>query len=82
MKTATIVAIAAALTSIAAPAFAQPEGTFGKAKVTFDQKTNKYCLKEVPPSAIVPAISCRTVEDWAQAGLTISHKPAVQLARR
>ncbi|MDX3901093.1 MAG: hypothetical protein QHC40_11390 [Sphingobium sp.] len=82
MKTATIVAIAAALTSLAAPALAQPEGSFGKAKVTFDRKLNKYCLKEVLPSTIVPAISCRTAEDWAQAGLTISHKPAVQLARR
>ncbi|MDI1294572.1 MAG: hypothetical protein PSY12_01560 [bacterium] len=82
MKIAAIIAITAAVTTVAAPAFAQPTGTFGKAKVTYNQKANTYCLKEVLPSTIVPQITCRTVQDWADAGLKITRKPAVQLAQR
>lgn len=82
MKSAAIFAIAAAITSVATPAFAQPEGTFGQAKISYDQKSEKYCVKQTLPSTIVPSISCRTAAQWSEAGLTISRKPAVQLARR
>lgn len=84
----TVIAIAAILasttvvTAAATPAFAQPQGQFGQAKVSYNQKTDSYCIKEVRPSSIVPQISCRTAKAWADAGLTITRKPAVQLAQR
>ncbi|HUD94546.1 hypothetical protein [Sphingobium sp.] len=83
MKTvAAIIAVAAAMTSIAAPAAAQDQGNFNKPKVSYNAKTQEYCVKQVLPSSIVPSIQCRTASEWADAGLTITHKPAVQLAQR
>ena len=37
MKTIAIIAAAAAMTVAAAPAFAQPEGQFGNAKVSYEK---------------------------------------------
>ncbi|MDH2133733.1 hypothetical protein N5J77_21595 [Sphingobium yanoikuyae] len=82
MKTITIIAAATAMTVAAAPAFAQPEGEFGNAKVRYEEKTDRYCFREVQPSTLVPRVDCRSKQDWADAGLTISRKPAVQLAQR
>ncbi|NWK96161.1 hypothetical protein DM806_10810 [Sphingobium lactosutens] len=80
MKTvAAIIAVAAAITGVAAPAAAQDQG---KVKVSYDAKTQKYCVKQVLPSSIVPSIRCRTASEWADVGVTITHKPAVQLAQR
>ncbi|WP_278394049.1 hypothetical protein [Sphingobium yanoikuyae] len=82
MKTIAIIAAAAAMTVAASPAFAQPEGKFGNAKVSYEEKTDRYCFREVQPSTLVPRVDCRSKQDWADAGLTISRKPAVQLAQR
>ncbi|WP_176592001.1 hypothetical protein [Sphingobium sp. EM0848] len=82
MKTVAIFAIAAAMTTAATPAFAKYEGRFGEGKVTYQQKTNKYCVRVADPSRILPHTICRTADAWAQAGLTITHKPATQLAER
>lgn len=86
MKTiAFVAAIAAATIAVSAaatPAFAQPTGTYGQAKVRYDQKTEGYCFKEVVTGSLIPVTTCQSKEEWAQAGLTISHKPTVQLAQR
>lgn len=82
MKTIAIIAAAVAMTAAATPAFAKPEGTFGSAKVTYDAKSNSYCFKEVPTGSLIARSDCRTKAEWAQAGLTIAHKPVVQLAQR
>jgi hypothetical protein len=81
-KSAAIIAIAAAMTTIATPAFAQPEGRFGSAKITYNEKTNKYCLREARPNSPIPAVTCRTADAWADAGLTITRKASTQLAQR
>ncbi|ETI63827.1 hypothetical protein C100_10480 [Sphingobium sp. C100] len=81
MKTIAIIA-AAAIAAVATPAFAQPEGTFGRAKVSFDETTDSYCFREVPAGSLVPRTDCRTKGEWADAGLKITRKPAVQLAQR
>lgn len=77
-----IIAAAAAIAAVATPAFAQPQGMFGQAKVTFNQKTNQYCLTETVTGSRIPQITCRSTADWASEGLTITRKPAVQLAQR
>ena len=82
MKTVAIIVIAAVMTTAAAPAFARSEGSFGRAKVTFNEKANTYCFKEEQARSLAPRIDCRTKAEWADAGLTITHKPAVQLAQR
>jgi hypothetical protein len=82
MKTIAIIAAATAMAVAAAPAFAQPEGQFGNAKVSYEEKTDRYCFREVQPGTLVPRVDCRSKQDWADAGLTISRKPAVQLAQR
>ncbi|MGA1808077.1 hypothetical protein VHN57_11460 [Sphingobium sp. WW5] len=82
MKTIAIIAAAAAMTVAAAPAFAQPEGQFGNAKVSYEKKTDRYCFREVQPSTLVPRVDCRSKQEWAEAGLTISHQSPFQLARR
>ena len=82
MKTIAIIATCLLYTSPTAPAFAQPEGKFGNAKVRYEEKTDRYCFREVQPSTLVPRVDCRSKQDWADAGLTISRKPAVQLAQR
>ena len=82
MKTITIIAAATAMTVAAAPAFAQPEGKFGNAKVRYEEKTDRYCFREVQPSTLVPRVDCHSKQEWAEAGLTISHQSPFQLARR
>ncbi|AUW56897.1 hypothetical protein C1T17_01235 [Sphingobium sp. SCG-1] len=82
MKAIAIIAIAAASMTVASPAFAKPQGTFGRATVSFNQKTNTYCFKEAREDSHIPHTECRTKEEWADAGLTITRKPAVQLVQR
>ena len=67
---------------IATPALAQPEGTFGRAKVSYDARTDSYCFREAPAGSLVPRTDCRSKAKWALAGLTISHKTTVQMAQR
>jgi hypothetical protein len=86
MKTiafAAAVAVATiAVSAAATPAFAQQNGVT-HAKVRYDVKTDRYCVRATLPSTIVPMAQCRSKAQWAQNGLTINHeKPAVQLARR
>lgn len=82
MKTIAILAIAAVMTAAAAPAFAKAEGRFGAGKVTYDKKTNKYCVRVADPGRVLPHVICRTADAWADAGLTITRKPTTQLAQR
>ncbi|WP_420143627.1 hypothetical protein [Sphingobium sp.] len=87
MKTiAFIAAVAVATVAVSAsstPAFAQPQGKFGSAKVTYDDKTDRYCFRETVTGSLVPVTQCQSKDEWAQNGLTIHHdKLAVQLARR
>jgi opacity protein-like surface antigen len=86
MKTiAFIAAIAvatAAVSAASAPAFAQAQGRFGGSKVTYDATTSRYCFKQGVTGSLIPVTQCRSKAEWAQAGLTISHKSAVQFARR
>jgi uncharacterized protein YdeI (BOF family) len=86
MKTiAFAAAVAAATLAISAastPAFAQSQGSFGKAKVTYDVKTDRYCFRETVTGSLVPVTQCQSKADWARNGLTISRKSTVQLAQR
>jgi len=80
---AAIVAATVAVSAAATPAFAQPEGRFGGAKVTYDASTDRYCFRETLTGSIIPVTQCRSKSEWAQDGLAISHNaPVVQLARR
>ncbi|MCP1469992.1 hypothetical protein J3E64_001679 [Sphingobium sp. OAS761] len=79
---AAVVAATLAVSAAATPAFAQPEGTFRGARVTYDQKTDRYCFRETVSGSRIPMVECRSKQDWAQAGLTISRKSTVQLAQR
>jgi hypothetical protein len=86
MKTiAFVAAIAAATVAVSAastPAFAQAKGSFGAAKVTYDSKTDRYCFRETVTGSLIPVTQCRSRSEWAQTGLTITHKSVVQLAQR
>ncbi|WP_311269974.1 hypothetical protein [Sphingobium sp. WCS2017Hpa-17] len=80
---AAIVAATVAVSAAATPAFAQEQSGITAAKVRYDAKTDRYCIRQTLPSTIVPMAQCRSKSEWAQNGLTINHsKPAVQLARR
>jgi len=79
---AAIVAATLAVSAASTPAFAQPQGSFGKAKVTYDQKNDRYCFRETVSGSRVPLTRCRSKAQWSQAGLTITHKASVQMAQR
>ncbi len=79
---AAIVAATLAVSAASTPAFAQSQGSFGKAKVTYNEKTDRYCFRETVSGSLAPMIRCRSKAQWAQAGLTITHKASVQLAQR
>ena len=86
MKTiafAAAVAVATvAISAAATPAFAQAEGRFQTAKVTYNAKTDRYCFRWNVTGMLTPVSECRTKAEWAQEGLTIHHKSAVVLAQR
>jgi len=80
---AAIVAATVAVSAAATPAFAQDQGKIGTAKIRYDAKTDRYCVRDTLPSTIVPMSQCRSKTEWAQNGLTIHHNQSVvQLARR
>ncbi|MFZ2998600.1 hypothetical protein [Sphingobium sp.] len=79
---AAVIAATVAVSAAATPAFAQSHGSFGKAHVTYNQKTDRYCFRETVPSSLVPVVQCRSKDEWARNGLTITHKTSVQLAQR
>lgn len=88
MKTIAFIAAVAvasvAISASATPAFAQEtaQGRFGSIRVTYDYKTDRYCFKDVVTASMIPARDCRSKAEWADAGLTIARKPAIQLAQR
>ncbi|WP_242128386.1 hypothetical protein [Sphingobium sp. Sx8-8] len=82
MKNSIFIAAIAAAATLATPSFARVEGRFGEAKMTLNEKTGKYCLKQSVPGRINPLVTCRTADARADAGLTITRKPATQLAQR
>ncbi|CCW15786.1 hypothetical protein EBBID32_1140 [Sphingobium indicum BiD32] len=79
---AAIVAATLAVSAASTPAFAQSHGSFGKAKVTYDAKTDRYCFRETVTGSLVPVTQCQSKAEWARNGLTISRKSSVQLAQR
>ncbi len=67
-------AAAVILTTGAVAALAEPAQS-DQPKVTFDQKSGKYCI--TTPAEIgtrIPKTTCRTTEDWAKDGVIISHR--------
>lgn len=79
---AAIVAASIAVSAAATPAFAQSEGRFGAVKITYNQNSGRYCVRQPQAGTRVPSIQCRSKSDWAQQGVTITHKAPVQLAQR
>ncbi|MFC3442930.1 hypothetical protein ACFOKF_17290 [Sphingobium rhizovicinum] len=79
---AAIVAAAVTVSATATSAFAQSEGRFGAAKVSYHEATGRYCVRQAQASSRVPLVQCRSKTDWAQQGVTITHKAPVQLAQR
>lgn len=79
---AAIVAATVAVSAAATPAFAKAQGRFGDAKVTYNAAQDRYCFREPRAGSVVPVTTCRSKADWALEGLTIRHKPVVQVAQR
>ena len=74
MKTSAILIAAVALGAIA-PAFAAQRGNPDQPTVTYDAKHDKFCVSQMVTGNYLPVKDCRTREDWAKAGLSVS-KPA------
>ena len=74
MKMSAILIAAVAL-GTTAPAFAAQRGTPDQPTVTYDAKHDKFCVSQMVTGNYLPVKDCRTKEDWAKAGLTVS-KPA------
>ncbi|MHA6769402.1 hypothetical protein [Sphingobium ummariense] len=79
---AAVVAATVAISAAATPAFAQPEGSYRGAKVTYQKDSDRYCFRQTVTGSLIPVTDCRSKKEWAQAGLTISRKSTVQLAQR
>ena len=79
---AAIVAATVAVSAAATPAFAQAEGRFGAAKVSYNANTGRYCFRDRSNGALIPTTVCKTKVDWARQGLTIRHQRSVELAQR
>lgn len=79
---AAVVAATLAVSAASTPAFAAAQGSFGKAKVTYDAKTDRYCFRETVTGSLIPVTQCQSKAEWARNGLTISRKSNVQLAQR
>jgi hypothetical protein len=79
---AAIVAATLAVSAASTPAFAEAQGSFGHAKVTYDAKTDRYCFRETVTGSLIPVAQCQSKAEWARNGLTISRKSSVQLAQR
>jgi len=74
MKTSAILIAAVAL-GATAPAFAAQRGNPDQPTVTYDAKHDKFCVSQMVTGNYLPVKDCRTREDWAKAGLSVS-KPA------
>lgn len=79
----TVIAIVAAnVALVSTPAFAQPEGKAGTAKVTYDRESGEYCFSDVVTGSRIAKTDCRSKAEWADAGIQIRHEDKVELARR
>jgi hypothetical protein len=59
---------------LAAPSLARsshPNGA-GGSEVTYDTKTGHYCIADDLTGSRLPQVTCKSREDWAADGLTIS----------
>jgi hypothetical protein len=71
MKMSAILIAAIAL-SATAPAFAAQSGNPDQPRVTYDAKRDRYCISQMITGNYLPVKDCRSKEDWAKAGLTLS----------
>ena len=67
MKTSIII-LAAALSAVAAPAFAAAAGDAPAFKATYDAKHDKYCVSQQITGQRIPVRDCRTKAEWAADG--------------
>jgi len=74
MKMSAILIAAVAL-GATAPAFAAQRDHPDQPKVTYDAKRDRFCISQNITGNYLPVKDCRSKEDWAKAGLTLS-KPA------
>lgn len=79
---AAVVAATVAISAAATPAFAQSDVGANHVKVHYQENTGRYCVRQDRAGSLTPSIECRNKADWAQQGVTISHKAPVQLAQR
>jgi len=71
MKMSAILIAAVAL-SATVPAFAAQRGNPDQPQVTYDAKHDRYCVSQMVTGNYLPVKDCRTKDDWAKAGLTLS----------
>jgi len=71
MKLSAILIAAVAL-GATTPAFAAPSGNPDQPKVTYDAKRDRFCISQNITGNYLPVRDCRTKEDWAKAGLTLT----------
>jgi len=71
MKMSAILIAAAALGTVA-PAFAAQRGDPDQPRITYDAKHDKFCISQMVTGSRLPVQDCRTKEDWAKEGLTLS----------
>ena len=74
MKMSAILIAAVAL-GATAPAFAAQRGNSDRPQVTYDAKRDRFCVSQMITGNYLPVKDCRSKEDWAKGGLTVS-KPA------
>ncbi|HWI85687.1 MAG TPA: hypothetical protein VNT42_05100 [Sphingomonas sp.] len=72
---------AATLSVVAVPALAGPPRGANEIKVTYNAKSNKYCISQLITGSRVPRSECRSKADWSKEGLLIG-EPAVKLAQK
>lgn len=79
---AAVVAATLAVSAAATPAFAQAQGRFGAATISYNANSGRYCFRDRSTGAPMPMIVCKSKADWARDGLTIRHERTVVLAQR
>lgn len=74
-------AVATLIASTAAPVLAgEPSGE--KQKLTYDPKSDKYCMKAEFTGTRMAKSICRTREQWANEGVVIPQKADTAIAKR
>jgi hypothetical protein len=69
-------AIASLALGVAAPSFARiaPTVFADGSSMKLDQSSGNFCLTEKVTGSQIPQITCRSKEDWAKDGLTVTVK--------